>query len=152
MPFHWLSWQVVCNEIHQQTFLFQFSAIGKLCATNADCYGVGDTSCVKDYDYKLRCLCGDFRPPNNGICSAKMKGLRHQCRRNEECEDYMICRENNITKVTLGSLAKDVGNRDRLCLCDEDNGYMENIIENHCNGKKAWCDVRVGTTYHVVRD
>lgn len=51
-----------------------FTAKGKECATNVDCIGISDTSCVKDYDYKLRCLCGDFRAPNNGFCSAKMKG------------------------------------------------------------------------------
>ncbi|CRL03030.1 CLUMA_CG016475, isoform A [Clunio marinus] len=106
---------------------------GKDCNTNMDCVGIVDTSCVKDVDYKSRCLCGDFRAPNNGICSARMKGLRHQCRRTEDCEDYMVCRENNSTKTTLGSLSKDSGIREKLCLCDEDNGYMENIIENHCN-------------------
>lgn len=107
---------------------------GKECATNADCFGIADTSCVKDYDtdLKLRCLCGDFRAPKNGYCSAKMKGLRHQCRKTEECEDYMICRENNSTKTTLGSIAKE-SSKDRLCLCDEESGYMENIVENHCN-------------------
>ena len=47
-----------------------------------------------------------------------------------------MCKENNITKATVlgASLAKD-NNRERLCLCDEENGYMENIIENHCNGE-----------------
>lgn len=90
---------------------------------------------MKDVDYRTRCLCGDFRAPVNGYCSAKSKGLRHQCRRLEDCEDYMVCRENNSTKTTLlGSLSKD-SNKERLCLCDEENGYMENIIENHCNGK-----------------
>lgn len=49
----------------------------------------------------------------------------------------MICRENNSTKTTLGSFSKDkqLSNKDKLCLCDEENGYMENIIEKHCNGK-----------------
>jgi len=106
---------------------------GKDCITNIDCVGIADTSCVKDVDYRTRCLCGDFRAPVNGYCAAKSKGLRHQCRRLEDCEDYLVCRENNSTKTTvLGALSKD-SNKERLCLCDEDNGYMENIIENHCN-------------------
>jgi hypothetical protein len=29
---------------------------------------------VKDFDFKLRCLCGDFKAPTNGVCSAKYKG------------------------------------------------------------------------------
>lgn len=76
-----------------------------------------------------------YSAPNNGFCSAKMKGLRHQCRNSEECEDFMICRENNGTKTILGSLSKD-SSKDRLCFCDEENGYMENIIEKHCNGER----------------
>jgi len=87
-----------------------------------------DTSCVKDYDYKLRCLCGDFRAPANGFCSTKMKGLRHLCKDNGECEEYMICREKNSTKSTLLGSLKDNsnGNKEKLCLCDEASGYMEN--------------------------
>lgn len=57
------------------------------------------------------------------------------CRRTDDCEEFMVCRENNSTKTTiLGSLSKDNSNKDKLCLCDEDNGYMENIIDGHCNG------------------
>jgi hypothetical protein len=48
----------------------------------------------------------------------------------------MICRENNSTKTTiLGSFSKDHTNREKLCFCDEESGYMENLVENHCNGK-----------------
>lgn len=125
----------MANERNHHNF-FYFPAKGKECLTNTDCIGISDTSCVKDYDYKLRCLCGDFLAPQNGFCSAKMKGLRHQCKKTEDCEDNMICSMVNGTKTTiLGSLSKDNSNRDRLCLCDEDGGYMENIIEKHCNGE-----------------
>jgi hypothetical protein len=48
----------------------------------------------------------------------------------------MTCRENNGTKTTiLATFSKDNSPRERLCLCDEENGYMENIIEKHCNGE-----------------
>lgn len=50
-------------------------ARGKECNTNTDCVGIQDTSCVKDYDQKLRCLCGDYRAPVNGYCSTKDKGM-----------------------------------------------------------------------------
>lgn len=48
----------------------------------------------------------------------------------------MICRENNITKSTLLS-GKDKNPKkgEKLCFCDEENGFMENVIEKHCNGK-----------------
>lgn len=121
-------------------FSFFYLAKGKECASNIDCIGITDTSCVKDYDYKTRCLCGDFRAPVNGFCSTKSKGLRHQCQRTEDCEDYMICREKNSTKTqtVLGSFSKDASNKERLCFCDELSGYMENVVENHCNGKSSY--------------
>lgn len=106
---------------------------GKECNSNSDCVGIADSSCVKDFDFKPRCLCGDFLAPVNGLCTATLKGLRHQCKKNDDCEDNMICRENNSTKTTiLGSFSKDT-NREKMCLCDEDNGWMENLIENHCS-------------------
>ncbi|CAO1311386.1 unnamed protein product [Diamesa tonsa] len=106
---------------------------GKECNTNTDCVGIQDTSCVKDYDQKLRCLCGDYRAPVNGYCSTKDKGLRHQCGDTDDCEDYMICRADNATKTTLAKGVKDYSMKEKLCLCDEDNGYMENVVDKHCS-------------------
>lgn len=97
-------------------FLSRDSAKGKECNSNAECIGIADTSCVKGYSDSLqsRCLCGDDLAPINGYCSTKLKGLRHQCKRTEDCEDNLICRENNQTKTTiLGNFAK--GNREKLC-------------------------------------
>jgi hypothetical protein len=92
---------------------------------------------VRDYDTKLRCLCGNFLAPTNGQCHAKLKGLRHQCRRTDDCEDYMTCRVNNSTKTTiLSSISKDNSKKEMLCLCDEESGYMENIYDKHCNGER----------------
>lgn len=54
--------------------IIYFLARGKECNINTDCIGIQDTSCVKDYDTKLRCLCGDYRAPVNGYCSTKDKG------------------------------------------------------------------------------
>jgi hypothetical protein len=50
----------------------------------------------------------------------------------------MLCRENNVTKSTLGSFSKDKGlpsSKEKLCFCDEENGFLENVIEKHCNGE-----------------
>lgn len=69
-----------------------------------------------------------------------MKGLRHKCSRDEDCEDFMVCSENATMphRTIIASISKDTkyANKERLCLCDEARGYMENIVENHCNGKK----------------
>ncbi|KAG5679069.1 hypothetical protein PVAND_008666 [Polypedilum vanderplanki] len=73
---------------------------GRECSSNADCLGIAETSCVKDFDYQLRCLCGDYLAPQNGLCKTRVKGLHHQCRLSEDCEDNMICREQNNTKFT----------------------------------------------------
>lgn len=52
-----------------------FSVKAKDCVTQADCIAMRDTSCVRDYPYQqLRCLCGDNKPPRNGVCEAKFKG------------------------------------------------------------------------------
>jgi hypothetical protein len=119
-------------------FLLSNPAKGRECNINTDCASILDTSCVRDYDGKLRCLCGNFLAPSNGQCSAKLKGLRHQCRRTDDCEDYMICRVNNGTKTTiLNSLSKDNSKKEMLCLCDEESGYMENIYDKHCNGEES---------------
>jgi hypothetical protein len=61
----------------------------------------------------------------------------HQCKTTDECEEYMICRENNSTETTLGSFSVDREQRwkDKLCFCQEEN--MENIIEKNCNGGKS---------------
>lgn len=56
------------------SFPLFITAKGKECATNLDCIGIGETSCVKDFDQRLRCLCGDFNAPSNGYCTAKEKG------------------------------------------------------------------------------
>jgi hypothetical protein len=78
---------------------------------------------------------GDNSSPNNGKCNVKIKGLRHQCTTTDECEYSMVCRENNSTKNTiLGKISKN-NVMEKLCFCDDENGFMENIVEHDCNGK-----------------
>lgn len=47
----------------------------KDCSSHADCVSIASTSCVKDpVDNRLRCLCGDNKPPINGLCKSQLKG------------------------------------------------------------------------------
>lgn len=62
---------------HGVTEIFIYiSAKGRECISNPDCASIGGTSCVKDYDQRLRCLCGDYRAPINGLCQSGFKGLQ----------------------------------------------------------------------------
>lgn len=67
-------------EVHNYFFLNKNHIISttvkaKDCSTHADCASIENTSCVKDpADARLRCLCGDNKPPVNGFCKSKLKG------------------------------------------------------------------------------
>lgn len=40
-----------------------------------DCGAIEKSSCVRDPDdYKMRCLCGNDSPPDNGLCPDTLKG------------------------------------------------------------------------------
>lgn len=49
----------------------------------------------------------------------------------------MICRADNATKIVVKG-AKDYSMKEKLCLCDEENGYMENVVDKHCSGKQHY--------------
>lgn len=54
-----------------------FPVKGRECNTHDDCAAIERSSCVKDPDdLKLRCLCGDDTPPNNGLCADVLKGKK----------------------------------------------------------------------------
>jgi hypothetical protein len=77
------------------------AAKGKECNSNQDCVLIVETSCVKDYDHVNRCLCGNYEGPRNGKCEKGPKGVRHRCSHDGECDEYMVCKENNSTKGTF---------------------------------------------------
>ncbi|XP_055699605.1 uncharacterized protein LOC129799603 [Phlebotomus papatasi] len=109
----------------------------KECKTHSDCFVLQNTSCVKEYyDDRYRCLCGDYTAPVNGFCTAKFKGLRHMCSDVKECEEGMLCAVENSTKTTaLGTkVPSSTADQQKLCLCDEDNGYSESPRNNNCSG------------------
>lgn len=58
---------------------------------------VPETTCVRDFDYVNRCLCGNYLAPKNGRCDPGPKGVRHRCREDDDCDENMLCRENNST-------------------------------------------------------
>lgn len=59
------------------------------------------------------------------------------CIDSNQCEDEMICVGDNTTKSTgfnrnTNSQAPPV---QKICLCDEENGFTEDVQDNRCNGK-----------------
>ncbi|XP_053669855.1 uncharacterized protein LOC128720218 [Anopheles nili] len=119
--------------------------VAKGCSNHADCSTIQNTSCVVDpIDYQMRCLCGDFKAPVNGLCSAKYKGLRHLCAESAQCDYGMMCAIENVTKPTTtlvsktfltSSMLNSNGNSTyRVCLCDEEAEFYENKQEHHCSG------------------
>lgn len=87
--------------LNQQFPFFSLSnkikAKGKECNTNQDCALQLETTCVKDFDYVMRCLCGNYEAPRNGKCDRGPKGVRHRCSHDNDCDEFMLCKENNST-------------------------------------------------------
>lgn len=117
-PFIYYAMVCMKSPLNQQ-FLFSSSffllagkntrvAKGKECNSNQDCVLIADTSCVKDYDHVNRCLCGNYESPRNGICEKGPKGVRHRCNNDNDCDEYMVCKENNSTRGTfVGSYGRN---------------------------------------------
>lgn len=64
---------------------------------------------MRDQDQSMRCLCGNYFAPRNGRCDSGPKGVKHRCRNDDECDDNMICAENNSTsKSTMGTYGKNM--------------------------------------------
>ena len=63
--------------------------------------------------------------------------LRHICVDSNQCEDEMICVSENVTKTTTGFNRNSNNNAPttKVCLCDEENGFQEDLRDNRCNGK-----------------
>jgi hypothetical protein len=62
------------------------------------------------------------------------QGLFHVCKETRECDAFMVCRTENITKTTLGQ-ANKVSSYEKLCWCDEENGYEIVLQDHHCSGR-----------------
>ncbi|KAJ6638600.1 hypothetical protein Bhyg_11337 [Pseudolycoriella hygida] len=111
---------------------------GRECNSHADCSSLQYTSCVRDLDdEKLRCLCGDNKAPFNGQCTAITRGLHHLCTDNSQCEEDMICGMENATKTTgfnRNSNTNFPQPQNKVCLCDEANGIVEEVKYHSCNG------------------
>lgn len=60
--------------------------------------------------------------------------LRHLCTDDKQCDDELICGMDNATKST-GFNRNPQTQAPKICLCDEDNGYTEDVEDNNCNGK-----------------
>ncbi|XP_049536973.1 uncharacterized protein LOC125951891 [Anopheles darlingi] len=120
--------------------------VAKSCSGHGDCGTIQNTSCVLDpIDDRMRCLCGDFKAPVNGLCTAKYKGLRHLCMESAQCDYGMMCAIENTTKTTttlvmsktfpISNMLNGNGNSSyKVCLCDEEADFFENKHERHCSG------------------
>ncbi|XP_075147863.1 oogenesis-related protein sosie [Haematobia irritans] len=124
---------------------------GRECLAHEDCAAIEKSSCVRDPDdYKMRCLCGNDSPPNNGLCPDTLKGLRHKCNSSNECEDGLICTYEN-TNRTIG-VAKFMSSKAKMCLCDNENGYWEDVHHDICSGAtvQALSDMLISILTSVI--
>lgn len=74
--------------------------IGKAreCKLESDCAGIQNTTCMADpRDGRMRCLCGDYSAPLNGVCINKLKGVRVPCNEDAECIEGARCIQRNST-------------------------------------------------------
>ncbi|XP_011505669.1 PREDICTED: uncharacterized protein LOC105368362 [Ceratosolen solmsi marchali] len=72
------------------------------CASDSECAGIKDASCLESIftkDKKLRCLCGDYREPRNGLCDNQYKGVKVLCNSNDECTTGAQCMVGNDTSL-----------------------------------------------------
>ncbi|XP_063992216.1 uncharacterized protein LOC135170377 isoform X2 [Diachasmimorpha longicaudata] len=91
--------------------------VAKSCKIEADCTGIGNTSCVSDpKDGKTKCLCSDLTAPYNGACLHKP--VHSPCKNDQECGPGAHCAQGNST--THG----------KTCQCQY--GYYEENMR--CNG------------------
>lgn len=62
--------------------------------------------------------------------------LRHACEESNDCDDEMLCGYDNVTKSTGFNRSPSKSTPQlKICLCDEANGYTEDIEDNNCNGE-----------------
>lgn len=59
--------------------------------------------------------------------------LRHMCQEDRQCDDELICGFENITRTTGFNRSPNAANAPKICLCDEGNGYTEDVEDNDCN-------------------
>lgn len=59
--------------------------------------------------------------------------LRHLCNDDKQCDDELICGHDNATKST--GFNRNPQQTPKICLCDEENGYTEDVEDNNCSGK-----------------
>lgn len=76
-------------------------------------------------------------------------GLHHKCNSTLECEDGLICTHENMNR-TIG-VAKFMSPKNKLCLCDNENGYWEDVHHDICSGGKCmtliYVYIRLGQTF-----
>lgn len=60
------------------------------------------------------------------------------CIDSNQCEDEMVCMAENATKPTSTGFNRNSNSNNvtptRICLCDEELGYVEDVQDGRCNG------------------
>lgn len=59
-------------------------------------------------------------------------GLRHLCQELDNCEDGMVC-ESEISTKPAAFGAKTSTNQYKVCLCDKEGGWEEDVRGHHCS-------------------
>ncbi|XP_023702897.2 uncharacterized protein LOC111862054 [Cryptotermes secundus] len=96
---------------------------GKECKTNADCAGIGNTTCMRHPDdTKKRCLCGEKKSPLNGACHHSKQGLHLKCNEDDDCISGAACKAPTNSSTS--------SNIPKTCLCKE--GFVEE--DHECSG------------------
>lgn len=58
------------------------------------------------------------------------------CTDSDQCDIELICGNDNITtKLTGFNRNTNVIATSKICLCDEENGWKEDIEDNRCDGQ-----------------
>ncbi|XP_014219767.1 uncharacterized protein LOC106647755 [Copidosoma floridanum] len=111
------------NQNNQNNDNKQPGAVARECRSESECSGIKGASCLEPIDSednKMRCLCGDYKPPANGLCDNKYKGVKVMCSNDEECTEGAQCIVGNLTNLP--------GKR---CYCMQ--GYVEDS-DKMCSG------------------
>ncbi|XP_051157362.1 uncharacterized protein LOC127279191 [Leptopilina boulardi] len=112
------------------------TSVGKAreCKTQSNCEGIRNTFCmIHPQDNIMRCLCGDYSAPDNGLCKNKIQAVGAPCNTDSECTEGAQCvNANNTLSI-------------KRCYCKE--GYFED--NKMCNGASTTLGISTFTLFTI---